>query len=130
MLNERAWHAQGACLYLVAGGDRKIRYVGISRNGLKHRWRTSPAFCATTTQRLPLNQLFHSQCWKPLEREAEASPGASFEVRSIGADALADVLERIGGPLAGFLPLRSHGERLVASVERWLCNHQSADLVG
>ena len=32
-------------------------------------------------------------------------------------------------PVAEFLPLRAHGESLVASVERWLCNHQSADLV-
>lgn len=129
VLDERAWRAQGACLYLVAGDDRRIRYVGISRNGLKHRWRTSPAFCAVTARRLPVDELFHSQCWRPLQHEAETSPAANFEVRSIEADALARVIERIGGELAGFLPLRTHGESLVASVERWLCNHQSDQLV-
>src|SRR5690349_4423657 len=54
----KEWLSKGACLYLVSGDDGKIRYVGISRNGLKHRWRTSPAYDAETMRRLPQDQLF------------------------------------------------------------------------
>src|SRR5690348_9713203 len=58
------WRQRQPCLYLVQGSDSHIRYIGISRNGLKHRWRTSPAFDAETGKKLLTNQLFHSQCWK------------------------------------------------------------------
>ena len=128
VINETAWRAKGACLYLVANGDGKIRYVGISRNGVKHRWRTSPAWDAATMQPLPVKQLFHSQCWKHIEREATAAPGAGFEVRCIQAAALVLLLERLGGPLASFTALRDDGESVVAGVERWLCNHKSTEL--
>lgn len=43
VVDRNEWLSKGACLYLVSGSDEKIRYVGISRNGLKHRWRTSPS---------------------------------------------------------------------------------------
>ena len=62
VLDSEAWQSKGACLYLVMSKDAAIRYVGISRNGLKHRWRTSPAYDAETMDRLSQNQLFHSQC--------------------------------------------------------------------
>lgn len=35
ILNNPVWEARNPCLYLVAGGDGVIRYVGISRNRLK-----------------------------------------------------------------------------------------------
>lgn len=83
VVNDEEWQTKGACLYLVGGRDSRVGYVGISRNGLKHRWCTSPAYDAITMQRLPKNQLFHSQCWKHIELETNADPRASFEVRSI-----------------------------------------------
>lgn len=129
VLDQGAWLEKGACLYLVCGDDDLIRYAGISRNGLKHRWRTSPAYDAETMERLPRNQLFHSQCWKHIERESLARPGARFEVRAISAARLLPELARLGGPLAAFLALGDDGEGVVAGVERWLCNHRSPQLV-
>lgn len=129
ILDESAWKSQGACLYLVRASDSVIRYVGISRNGLKHRWRTSPAYDAETMIRLPSNQLFHSQCWQHIERESQSSPDITFEVRAIGAPALVPVLESLGPPLSAFAVFRDDGESIVASVERWLCNHSSSQLV-
>jgi hypothetical protein len=35
----------------------------------------------------------------------------------------------MGPPLSGFAVLREDGEGLVASIERWLCNNQTTDLV-
>lgn len=129
IMDDKSWRHKSACLYLVAGRDLMIRYVGISRNGLKHRWRTSPAYEAETMRRLPKNQLFHSQCWKYIEAESAREPRSTFEVRSITASALLPVLEKLGPPVSAFAALKDDGESLVASVERWLCNHRSKDLV-
>lgn len=128
VVNDEEWKTKGACLYLVGGSDSRVRYVGISRNGLKHRWRTSPAYDAITMQRLPMNQLFHSQCWKHIELETNTDPHASFEVRSILAQPLLKVLELLGPPLSAFSALRDDGESVVATVERWICNNRSNEL--
>ncbi len=129
VMDDDAWKARVPCLYLVAGADANIRYVGISRNRMKDRWRTSPAHDFKTMARLPINQLFHSQCWKHIEAESEANPRATFEVRCITSELLLPVLERLGPPLSGFAALRGDGEGIVAGVERWLCNNKSASLV-
>jgi hypothetical protein len=129
VLNQTVWVARTPCLYLVIGSDKLIRYVGISRNRLKDRWRVSPAYEAETMQRLAENQLFHSQCWKHIERETDENPNATFEVRCIDAVALLLVLERLGPPLSAFTALRGDGEGIVAGVERWLCNNKGPSLV-
>lgn len=128
ILNETAWREKGACLYLVQGNDGVIRYVGISRNGVKHRWRVSPAYCAETMAPLPNRQLFHSQCWKHIEAECMTQPGRTFEVRSINAPTLIPLLAKMGAPLSGFLALGSDHEGIVAGVERWICNNSSQQL--
>lgn len=128
IIDELAWREKQPCLYLVRGDDSNIRYVGISRNGLKHRWRTSPAFDAETLEKLPMNQLFHSQCWKHIEAESRSAPGSSYEVRVITADKLSVVLEQLGAPLSAFCVLQDDQESLVASVERWLCNRRNLTL--
>ncbi len=127
IIDELVWREKQPCLYLVCGNDLNIRYVGISRNGLKHRWRTSPAFDAETLERLPVNQLFHSQCWKQIEAESHSTPGTSYEVRVITAGKLSGILQQLGAPLSAFCVLQDD-ESLVASVERWLCNRRTPTL--
>jgi hypothetical protein len=129
ILNHNVWSARVPCLYMVAGDDSVIRYVGISRNRMKDRWRESPAYDAETMALLPQKQLFHSQCWKHIERESESAASRTYEVRCINADALLPLLERMGPPLSAFTALRGDGEGVVAGVERWLCNNKSQDLV-
>lgn len=129
ILDEVAWNSKGPCMYLVKGGDGGIRYVGISRNGVKHRWRVSPALDAQTKQPLATRQLFHSQCWKHIEAEYQNNAQAQFEVRCIDGNALGNLIAKMGGVLTGFLPLANDHEGLSSAVERWLCNNQSQDLV-
>lgn len=129
VLDKNAWGARIPCLYLVAGADDLIRYVGISRNRMKDRWRVSPALDALTMVRLPENQLFHSQCWKYIELEIATNPRATFTVRCITAVKLLPLLERVGPPLSAFAALKGDGEGIVAGVERWLCNNKSSSLV-
>ncbi len=128
VLNRSAWAERGACLYLVSGCDGGLRYVGISRNGLKHRWRMSPALDAETMQLLPAKQLFHSQCWKHIEAETVAQPGAWFEVRAISGVAIQPILKKLGPPLSAFTALGNDGEGVAAAVERWICNNSSRQL--
>ena len=128
IVNDTAWRRKEACLYMVKGSDDGIRYVGISRNGLKHRWRTSPAYDAATSKKLTENQLFHSQCWKHIENESSTKTSSTFEVRVITAEALLPILEKLGGPLSAFAALRGDGEGIVAGVERWLCNNRNNQL--
>jgi hypothetical protein len=129
IINEAAWRTRNACLYMVAGSDKVIRYFGISRNGLKHRWRTSPAYDADTMQRLPKNQLFHSQCWKHIEAEAGVgNVRTEYEVRVIAANRLGPLLEKLGPPVSAFAVFKDDGESMVASLERWFCNYRSDSL--
>lgn len=129
ILDEQVWRAKSPSLYLVAGGDDVIRYVGISRNRMKDRWRESPALDAETSQPLPQRQLFHSQCWRLIEKESATKPNITYEVRCIHADQLLRVVGVQGRPLSALTVLADDGEGVVAAVERWLCNNKSADLV-
>jgi hypothetical protein len=129
ILNAPVWEAKIPCLYLVAGADGVIRYVGISRNRMKDRWRESPALDADTQIQWPQKQLFHSQCWKHIERENTMTPSMTYEVRCINAEKLVPVLVKQGPPLSAFAALGNDGEGIVAAVERWLCNNKSEKLV-
>ena len=111
------------------GADDVIRYVGISRNRMKERGRVSPAIDAETNSAWADRQLFHSQCWRQIEREVESHPGMTYEVRCIDASKLVPVLLRQGPPLSAFVALGNDGEGIVAAVERWLCNNKSERLV-
>lgn len=129
VVNESVWRDRAACLYLVRTSDGHLRYVGISRNGIKHRWRTSPAYDAHTMIRLQEDQLFHSQCWRHMEAAAQRKPDLSIEVRSIQFRSLAAELSRLGPPLSAFLALGDDGEGLCAAVERWLCNRSAGEFL-
>ncbi|MGJ7522697.1 hypothetical protein ACSFA0_19585 [Variovorax sp. LT1P1] len=129
ILDQVVWKARSPCLYLVAGSDGAIRYVGISRNRLADRWRVLPAFDAETMTPLPTRQLFHSQCWSKIESEVEQEPESTFEVRCIDGARLSPLLAKLGPPLAAFTALGDDGEGIVAGVERWLCNNRGPELV-
>jgi len=61
-VDEKLWEETSPCIYFVRNATKEIKYVGISLNRLKDRWRLSPAY---DTDLNPLNrkELFHSQCW-------------------------------------------------------------------
>lgn len=130
ILDERMWREKGACLYLVAGSDLNIRYVGISRNGLKHRWRTSPAYDAETMEKLQHNQIFHSQCWKNIERESLANPNITFEIRCISSDQISAMHNQLSPQISSLIEaFKDDGESIVAGIERWFCNGKSTDFL-
>lgn len=129
ILNKDVWQARTPCLDLVAGNDGVIRYVGISRNRLADRWRTSPAYDAETMTLLSERQLFHSQCWTRIEEEVARMPASNYEVRCIDGVRLSPLLASLGPPLVAFTALGDDSEGVVAGVERWMCNNQGPRLV-
>lgn len=125
ILDQATWKDKKPCLYLVAGArDQGLRYVGISRNRMADRWRESPAFDAITMAKLPKNQLFHSQCWRHIEREHGTDLRQGYEVRCIDAAGILPVVTRHGPPLSAVLMHGDDGEGVVAGVERWMCNQR------
>jgi len=126
VVDRAAWHRPGACLYLVCASDGHVRYVGISERRFNERWRTSPALDAETKQLLPQPQLFHSQCWKPMEADQVAGEDTRYEVRTILASALAKVLASLGQPWSDLATLDAVA--MIAAVEAVVIDHKSADL--
>lgn len=118
VLDEAAWKARTPCLYMLAGSDEVIRYVGISRNRMADRWRVSPALDAQTLAPMSRRQLFHSQCWKPMQSEMETASSLTYEVRSIDGVKLTELLRRLGPHVSGFAVLEGDHGGLVAAVER------------
>jgi hypothetical protein len=129
VVDDVAWKARTPCLYMLAGTEGGIRYVGISRNRMADRWRVSPALDADTLVQLPRRQLFHSQCWKPMQDEVARAPHQTYEVRCIDGASLTQAVSRLGPPVSGFAVLAGDHEGVVAAVERWICNQQTAQLV-
>lgn len=128
VLDPAAWADCTPCMYLVAGRhDSFIRYVGISRNRMRDRWRESPAVDQETGQKIE-NQLFHSQCWRHIETELLVRGVTEYEVRCINGHQLRAVIELLGPPISGFAALGSDAEGIAASVERWICNNRSPRL--
>ncbi len=122
--DEAAWHLQKPCLYMVVR-EGEFRYFGISRQRLKTRWRLSPALDPQDRTRVIGKNIFHSQCWKHLEREMQERPGIPFFVYVIhGSDLIAMLSQHSDLPLSGLLALGNDEEGIVAAAERWFCNRQ------
>jgi len=128
VLDPDFWKAGGPCLYLVTGQDGALRYVDISRNGLKHRWRLSPALDAASGEPLRERQLFHSQCWKHIEAECKQDSQARFTVHGLGERALIEALRTLEDPVRHLAELDEDGETVTAAIERWICNRASDSL--
>ena len=129
VLDIATWKRKVVCIYFVCGNDGVIRYTGISRNGVKDRWREATAIDHETGLKRDRKELHHSQCWRHIEKEYSEFPSSTFEVRVISGAELELLLHRLGPPLSGFLALGSDHEGLVMAVERWMCNNQSSELV-
>ena len=121
VLDKQVWLRREPCLYIVTDASNSLCYVGISRNRLRDRWRESPAYDADTSQKLPKNQLFHSQCWKYIEEESLANPQSTYQVRCISGKKLLDALPEIWQPFSCLVNFSDDEEGIVAFIERWMC---------
>jgi len=120
ILDGAAWEALRPYLYLVAGADHVILYVGISRNRLQDRWHLFIGYDAKTGTLLMGKQLFHRECWPHFESENETDAESTYEVRCIDGKDLAQVLHRLGLPLSDIGEFGRSDTSVISGVERWM----------
>src|SRR4051812_4623061 len=53
VLDAVVWGTVAPCIYIVKASDDGFRYVGMSKNKLKDRWRLSPGYDQTLKKKLP-----------------------------------------------------------------------------
>ncbi len=129
ILDSALWDKRAPCVYLVAEArQQRIRYVGMSKNRMRERWRESPAIDHETGRQIGY-QLFHSQCWRLIEAEFSRGGASEYEVRCLSGSQIGIVLSRLGPPLSHLADINGDAESQAASVERWMCNNSSATLV-
>jgi len=120
ILDEAAWEVSRPYLYMVAGDDQVILYVGISRNRLQDRWHLFTGYDARTGALLAGKQLYHRECWPDFESENATNAQSSYEVRCIDGPCLAQVLHRLGLPLSDIGVFGRSDESVISGVERWM----------
>lgn len=129
ILDNALWSKLAPCVYMVAAArEQQIRYVGMSRNRMRDRWRESPAIDHETGKQIE-HQLFHSQCWRQIEAEFARKGPSEYEVRCLSGAQIGEVLNRLGAPLSQLAVLNDAAESQAAAVERWMCSHSSPTLV-
>lgn len=119
VLDQVAWDRPGHAIYFVRGNDGGFRYTGIARKStkFKQRWRLAVAVDPNTGARLG-HELFHSQCWKPMQAELEGGAGGPFEIRVLSERAAQGVVKGFG-----------RSETDVVGLEAWLRSGRSGEVL-
>jgi len=116
------------CLYVVKASDGGFRYVGFSNKGLSQRWRTPPAVSAATGDRVA-RPVFHSQCWRHLEKELLHGYAITYQVRVIYEGELSELLVNtamVSSALARSVPRL----KIAAAAERWFRTYREGSPAG
>lgn len=101
VVDKEVWKSKQASIYFVVGVDKKIYYVGTAKNGVKDRWRLSPATYPSVTPpnpSLPPKQIFHNRCWPMMQQKFQFQrmnnlPYTPFEIKTIFLDDIQDLLK-------------------------------------
>lgn len=129
VLDQAPWEERAPCLYVVNGSDGGHRYVGVSKNRLKDRWRLSPAFDETGSRPLGIKHLFHSRCWPEMEGEFDHKPGVHFEVRVCFVPSLKQLLSRLSEQRTDLPSVTGVSDEAAPGVvEKWLRGYRKVSL--
>ena len=118
IFDDEMWSLKRCCLYFVKDEKEELKYIGISRNGLKQRWRLSPAFDLNKNQ-LQEKKLFHSQCWPPICDEKKRGGNLNYTISVIHDSELFMVLEESYHQLSGLASLKNYPEIVIEAMEKW-----------
>lgn len=127
VINDKKWNTKGACVYLVINEKSELKYVGKSKNKLKDRWRTSPAFDQFGNA-LGRKELFHNQCWPHMCEDSLNGNSESYEVMVLGVPEINDFLnsEELNTVILN-VDTSDHA-LFVQQFENWLINISSGSL--
>ncbi len=127
VIDEKLWRERKPCLYFLTKDNGELKYVGISVNKIKDRWRTSPAYDANEK---PLNrrEMFHSQCWPRMCDAKRAGSNDTYVVSIIHDTELVEVLSTINHEISGLSVFKNDPEIAVIAMEVWFIKHLQGQL--
>ena len=118
ILDMDLWNEKVACLYFLLDSKRNIKYVGISVNQLKDRWRMSPAY---DVNQQPLNrkEMFHSQCWPHMCRIEKEGYSEAYTVVVLHDNELLKVLSQLNNEINSLSFMKEDPDIAVIAMEVW-----------
>ncbi len=127
IIDEKLWREKRPCLYFLTKDSGELKYVGISVNKIKDRWRTSPAFDKYEN---PLNryEMFHSQCWPHMCKAKRAGSSDSYSVSVIHDTDLVEVLSTINHEISALSIFKNDPEIAVIAMEVWFIKNFKGQL--
>ena len=122
VIDEKLWNEKKPCIYFLTKDNGELKYVGISVNRIKDRWRISPAFDKNEN---PLNrhEMFHSQCWPRMCDAKRAGSSDTYVVSVIHGTDLVEVLSTINHEISALSVFKNDPEIAVVAMEVWFINN-------
>ena len=127
VIDEKLWREVKPCLYFLTKDNGDLKYVGISVNKIKDRWRTSPAY-DVNEKFLHRRELFHSQCWPHMCDAKKAGSNDTYVVSIIHDTELVEVLSTINHEISGLSVFKNDPEIAVIAMEVWFIKHLQGQL--
>lgn len=118
ILDSKLWNERCACLYFLLDSRREIKYVGISVNQLKDRWRLSPAY-DSNEQPLNRKEMFHSQCWPHMCRLAREGYKETYSIVLLHDHELLTVLSTLNNEINSLSFMKNDPDIAVIAMEVW-----------
>ncbi|RVU30951.1 GIY-YIG nuclease family protein [Neptunomonas marina] len=122
VLDQNLWNKRVPCLYFLANSKGELKYVGISVNRIKDRWRSSPAYDAADNP-LQRNEMFHSQCWPHMCNLKKSGVDEKYVVSVIHDSELVHVLGGLDHEVSALSAMRSDPDIAVIAMEVWFIKH-------
>ena len=127
VIDEKLWRERKPCLYFLTKDNGELKYVGISVNKIKDRWRTSPAF-DVNEKPLNRNEMFHDRCWPHMCDAKKAGSNDTYVVSIIHDTELVEVLSTINHEISGLSVFKNDPEIAVIAMEVWFIKHLQGQL--
>ena len=94
-IDKETWGKNSPCIYFVFNDSDDLKYVGISQNKLKDRWRLSPAYSSSLVS-LNRKEIFHSQCWPQICAQYNEGYKGGYLISVVHAIDLPNLMSKIG----------------------------------
>lgn len=117
-LNEKRWNTRTPCLYFLLNSSSQMKYVGISVNQLKDRWRMSPAYDLNEVS-LNRGEMFHSQCWPHMCNLENQGIKETYSIVVIDGPELLAVLTDLDHEISALSIMKNDPEIAIIAIEVW-----------
>ena len=105
----------------------ELKYVGISVNRIKDRWRSSPAYDVNEVS-LNRNEMFHSQCWPHMCNLKKSGVEEKYVVSVLHDHELIKVLSELNHEVSCLSNFKNDPDIAVIALEVWYIKHMGTQL--